>query len=235
MQQQVRLKTFWLEKWWGLRPFGIPLGRWVRISPIHQVTSELQEELKKADIRAAFFLEPWHLDDIRYRWQEGKEVEQVTVFEASLPKGEALLAVTATYVAGLTIFDYSTNIETASDGFLGECGIEAITTAEGRAQAFEVWLFDKNDFSAMPTKVLMTQHSYDDDALRAELVPKTAKIGVFEAVVAEPGKTIILETTCLQVRVEIVEVEYGDDPATPRESYFEKLVVKMTAGRKGAP
>jgi hypothetical protein len=87
--------------------------------------------------------------------------------------------------------------------------------------AFEVWLFDKSDIRTV-TKVLMSAHAYQNDALRARLASKG------EAVLAQPGSPFMLETTGLQVRVDVTELIYGESDVPPKSS-FDKLTVELVA------
>jgi hypothetical protein len=114
--------------------------------------------------------------------------------------------------------------------FLGECGVgisEMIGVSDpARVTAFEVWLFDKSDIRTV-TKVLMSEHAYHDETLRARLATKG------EAVLAEPGSPFVLETTGLQVKGKVTEIVYGNDEM-PDGSYFSKLVVELVATTKSA-
>ena len=64
-----------------------------------------------------------------------------------------------TYALGDDLFDDSFSIDSPTGEFLGECGVgisETIGFGEPKkVQAFEVWLFDKNDIQTV-TKVLMS-------------------------------------------------------------------------------
>jgi len=134
----------------------------------------------------------------------------------------------ATYVLGDDYFDPSFSIETETGEFLGECGIgisEAIGVGDPKkVTAFEVWLFDKNDIRTV-TKVLMSDHAYNDEGLRTKLAPKG------EPVLAQPGQTIDLETATLRVRARVLEMEYGTGNLPPN-SFFERLVVELAAWQK---
>ncbi|MFN2243293.1 MAG: hypothetical protein ACK2U2_13465, partial [Anaerolineae bacterium] len=135
-----------------------------------------------------------------------------------------------TYELGEDTYDESFSIETQMGEFLGECGVgisEMIGVGDpAKVTAFEVWLFDKSDIRTV-TKVLMSEHAYNDEALRARLASKG------EAVLAEPGSPFVLETTGLQVRVDVTELVYGDDEM-PDGSYFSKLTVELVATTKPA-
>jgi hypothetical protein len=130
-----------------------------------------------------------------------------------------------TYDLGHDTYDESFSIETPMGEFLGECGVgisEALGAGEpAKVTAFEVWLFDKSDIRTI-TKVLMSQHAYNDDALRAKLASKG------DAVLAELGKDVVLETTALRVDARVVDMEY-DGGAVPPQSHFTKLTVELVA------
>ena len=130
-----------------------------------------------------------------------------------------------TYDLGHDTYDESFSIETPMGEFLGECGVgisETLRAGESaRVTAFEVWLFDKSDIRTI-TKVLMSQHAYNDDALRAKLASKG------DPVLAELGKGVVLETTSLRVEARVVDMEY-DGGAVPPQSHFTKLTVELVA------
>lgn len=138
----------------------------------------------------------------------------------------------STYILGDDLYDDSFSIETPSGEFLGECGAgisETIGVGEPKkVTATEVWLFDKNDIRTV-TKVLMSEHAYNDQALRTKLAPKG------EAVLATPAGVTVLETQTLRVQVRIIDLQYGGG-ALPPNSYFERLTVEIAAWPKeGGP
>ena len=107
--------------------------------------------------------------------------------------GETFLSgAPAALVLGDNLFDDSFSIESAAGEFLGECGVgisEAIGVGEPkRVTAFEVWLFDKSDIRTV-TKVLMSDHAYNDGNLRAKLASKG------EPVLAQADVPFTLETS----------------------------------------
>ncbi len=81
----------------------------------------------------------------------------------------------STYILGDDLYDNSFSIETPSGEFLGECGSgisrPSAWAIPRKVTATEVWLFDKNDIRTV-TKVLMSEHAYNDQALRTKLAPK---------------------------------------------------------------
>jgi hypothetical protein len=135
-----------------------------------------------------------------------------------------------TYQLGEDTYDESFSIEAPTGEFLGECGMGiSETIGEGepdRVSAFEVWLFDKSDIRTV-TKVLMSEYAFHDDAIRAKLAPKG------EAVLAQPGSPIVLETSGLQIQVDVAQLEYGEAELPPN-SFFAKLVVELAAMAKPA-
>ena len=135
-----------------------------------------------------------------------------------------------TYELGEDTYDESFSIETQMGEFLGECGVgisEMIGVGDpAKVTAFEVWLFDKSDIRTV-TKVLMSEHAYNDDALRARLASKG------DAVLVEPGSPFVLETSGLRVRVNVTELVYGNDEM-PAGSFFSKLTVELVATTKPA-
>ncbi len=138
----------------------------------------------------------------------------------------------STYILGDDLYDDSFSIETASreesGEFLGEYGAgisETIGVGDPKkVTAVEVWLFDKNDIRTI-TKVLMSEHAFNDQALRTKLAPKG------EAVLVAPGRTTMLETQTLRVRIRVIDLQYGES-ALPPNSFFERLTIELAAWQK---
>jgi hypothetical protein len=134
----------------------------------------------------------------------------------------------STYQRGHDTYDDSFSIENANGDFLGECGVGVSETIGAEmpknVTAFEVWLFDKNDIRTV-TKVIMSEHAYYDDAIKAKLAPKG------EPELARPNETIVLETASLIINAEITELEYGTGTLPP-QSYFERFTVVLSAWAK---
>lgn len=134
-----------------------------------------------------------------------------------------------TYLHGDDLYDDSFSIETSSGEFLGETGVgisETIGTGSDakRVTAFEVWLFDKNDIRTV-TKVLMSDHAFNDDALRGKLETKG------EANLAKPGEKLILETATLRIQARVVDLAYGSGPLPPN-SFFERITIELAAWKR---
>lgn len=133
------------------------------------------------------------------------------------------------YTRGHDTYDDSFSIENANGDFLGECGVgisETIgATAPKNVTAFEVWLFDKNDIRTI-TKVIMSDHAFFDDALKAKLAPKG------EPVLARANETIVLETATLIINAEITEMDYGHSGDLPDASYFDRFTIELSAWAK---
>jgi hypothetical protein len=138
-----------------------------------------------------------------------------------------------TYLHGDDLYDDSFSIETSSGEFLGETGVGISETINSPGEAkkvtcFEVWLFDKNDIRTV-TKVLMSDHAFNDDAIRGKLAAKG------EAVLIKAGDKVILETATLRVQARIVDLSYGTGPVPPN-SFFERITIELAAWkREGAP
>lgn len=133
------------------------------------------------------------------------------------------------YSRGNDAYDDTFSIESQHAEFLGECGV-GIAEAIGRdtprnVTAFEIWLFDKNDIRTI-TKVIMSDHAFFDDALKAKLAPKG------EPVLAREAETIVLETASLIINAEITDMAYGVDSTLPEQSYFDRFTIELSAWAK---
>lgn len=130
------------------------------------------------------------------------------------------------YARGHDTYDDSFSIENKNGDFLGECGVGISETigadSPKNVTAFEVWLFDKNDIRTI-TKVIMSDHAFFDEAIKAKLAPKG------EPVLAREHETIVLETASLIINAEITEMEYGDDGGLPENSYFDQFTIELSA------
>lgn len=128
-----------------------------------------------------------------------------------------------TYTLGNDLYDDSFSIDSSSGEFLGECGVGISDTIgvgdPKKVTAFEVWLFDKNDIQTV-TKVLMSQHAFNDPGIRQRLTSKG------DLVLAESGKHVLLETATLQLEARVVNMNYGQG-ALPTDSYFEQLTLEL--------
>jgi hypothetical protein len=128
-----------------------------------------------------------------------------------------------TYVLGDDLYDESFSIDTGGGEFLGEYGVgvsETVGVGEPKkVAALEVWLFDKNDIKTA-TKVLMSEHAYNDPNIRARLEPKG------ELIVVKPQEQVLLETATLQLLATVVDLEYGVG-AAPQNSYFERITLEL--------
>ena len=133
-----------------------------------------------------------------------------------------------TYMMGDDLYDDSFSIDAPTGEFLGECGVGISDTVgvgePKRVSAFEVWLFDKNDIQTV-TKVVMSEHVYEDNKTRMRLESKG------EPILAEPGKVILLETATLQLEARIVDMEYGEG-AAPDQSFFQRMTLELSVWSK---
>jgi hypothetical protein len=132
---------------------------------------------------------------------------------------------------GDDLYDDSFSIETASGEFLGETGAGISKTIgvgdPKKVTAIEVWVFDKNDIRTV-TKVLMSDHAFNDEGIKAELAPKG------EAVLVKPGGIVLLDTQTLTVQARVIDLAYGSG-ALPPNSFFERLTIEISAWPKKAP
>jgi hypothetical protein len=128
------------------------------------------------------------------------------------------------YTLGNDNYDTSYSLETPRGEFLGECGMGiSETIGEGKPDkvtAFDLWLFDKADVRTV-TQILMSEYAYNDQTLRTKLSTKG------EAVLAEKGKTIQLETQSLAITAQVVELVYAANPNYPPNSHFQKVIVEI--------
>jgi hypothetical protein len=128
-----------------------------------------------------------------------------------------------TYVLGDDLYDESFSIDTQAGEFMGEYGVgvsESIGVGDPKkVTALEIWLFDKNDIKTA-TKVLMSNHAFNDPTIRARLEPKG------ELVIVEPQSQVLLETATLQLLATVVDLEYGHGPL-PDDSYFERITLEL--------
>jgi hypothetical protein len=130
-----------------------------------------------------------------------------------------------TYALGDDRYDMSFSIETSTGDFLGECGVGISKTigtgSPDKVTALEAWLFDKNDIRTI-TKVLMSEHAYNDPAIRAELAPKG------DAILMKKGEVVTLLTQTLKVNVRIDDLAYGSG-GLPSNSFFQQATIELAA------
>jgi hypothetical protein len=159
-------------------------------------------------------------DDLRYAPQEPQPVYDPRPQET---QAQPVAQFMTTYMVGDDLYDDSFSIDAPTGEFLGECGVgisETVGVGEPkRVTAFEVWLFDKNDIQTV-TKVVMSEHAYEDDKLRMRLESKG------ELVLVELGKQFLLETETLQLEARIIDMDYGEG-AAPDLSFFERLTMEL--------
>jgi hypothetical protein len=138
---------------------------------------------------------------------------------------EPLATFRTSYTLGEDLYDDSFSIESPAGEFLGECGVgigDVIGVGEPKkVSACEIWLFDKNDIQTV-TKVLTSEFAFDDEETMARLSAKG------EPVLAESGRTILLQTASLEVEARVVDVVYGQG-ALPAKSFFERVTIELTA------
>ncbi len=175
----------------------IPIGPWRKSAVAgHESTAKMGEAEKQR--RAA-------LDAAK---------EAATSYEESL--GDPIATFMSAYVFGDDLYDDSFAIEPGG-AFAGECGIgigETIGVGDPKkVTAFEAWLFDQNEIQTV-TYIVMSEHAYNDEALRAKLAPRG------EVVLATKETPIIIESKTLRMQVNISSMEYGEG-SLPPNSFFQ--------------
>lgn len=142
--------------------------------------------------------------------------------------GAAIAQYMTTYMIGDDLYDDSFSIDSPTGEFLGECGVGISDTIgvgdPKKVTAFEVWLFDKNDIQTV-TKVLMSQHAYNDPTISQRLASKG------EPVLLTPGQSVWLDTATLKLEARIVDMNYGQG-ALPAGSYFERMTLELAVWPK---
>jgi hypothetical protein len=130
----------------------------------------------------------------------------------------------ASYRIGQDLYDESFSIDSSSGEFLGECGLgiaESIGVGDPKkVSALEMWLFDKNDIQTA-TKVLMSEHAFNDEATLQRLVAKG------EPILIKPGQHFIMETSSLQLEATVINLVYGRGPL-PENSFFSQLTLEIS-------
>ena len=160
--------------------------------------------------------------------QANREAERTNFEELGL--APPITQTMTTYVLGDDLYDESFSIDTGGGEFLGEYGVgvsETIGVGEPKkVAALEVWLFDKNDIKTA-TKVLMSEHAYNDPNIRARLEPKG------DLNVVKQGEQVLLETETLQLLATVVDLEYGAG-SMPQDSYFERITLELAIWPRSA-
>jgi hypothetical protein len=133
-----------------------------------------------------------------------------------------------TYALGDDLYDDSFSIDAPTGEFLGECGVgisETIGVGDPKkVTGFEIWLFDKNDVQTV-TKILMSQHAYNDPVIRQRMMSKG------ELILVEPGQKILLETATLQLEAKVIDASYGQG-ALPKGSFFDRMTLELDVWSK---
>lgn len=142
------------------------------------------------------------------------------------PAGKSKRHFGTTYNLGDDGYDASFTLEGPEGEFLGECGVSQAEVLDAgvpaKIGAFEVWLFDHREVRTV-TKVLVSPHAYHDSGLRQKLAAKG------EAVLAEVGRVVVLETGSLRCEAEITQVQFAEHDGA-RNAYFTRLSVDLAVG-----
>lgn len=135
------------------------------------------------------------------------------------------------YKRGDNDYDKSFIIGTDSTDFMGECrvSISEVHGVSGSARdvmGFELWLFDRNQENTL-TKIIMSDHAYHDEALRAKVAGKG------DAILAQLADVIVLETKSLIINATPTVIEYAPDRDLPDRGVFERFALELSAWVKG--
>ncbi len=161
------------------------------------------------------------------RAEQTKLMEQQRTDFKTTDYGAPLMQRMSSYNPAYGSYDESYTIEDAQERFLGECGASVSESdAAGQPLAFDVWLFDKDDFVRTMTKVFVSDVALNDPARRASLESRG------DLIRAVQGGTLVLETNSLRLQARIVDMGYT------AAGGFEKMTLELAAWRKtadGAP
>lgn len=63
------MKVIWLEKWWGITVFGMPIRIWRDCSGCYYANDDMTVNMRETDIIVDLGLKHTDIDDVHYRWQ----------------------------------------------------------------------------------------------------------------------------------------------------------------------
>ncbi len=198
---------------WGL----LLGGYWERL--VNRLKPKTEADLEAERVR----------QDIRRRKELQEQMEKETAQQAAASGlGAPIMQRISPYKKGRP-YDDSFAIEDANDMFLGECGATvAKTIGNNELTAIEIWLFDKEDFVRTFSKLLVSQHAYDDPTLRAEMDAKVENPAE-DLVVIAPGATVQLETKMIVAQAKVADLKLGTNGSLPPNSHFDEITLQMSA------
>ncbi|NLX42495.1 MAG: hypothetical protein GXY79_03350 [Chloroflexi bacterium] len=184
--------------------------------------------------------EGWHVEEpalpesIAREWAEDSPASYVEdssspnwrrrgpALQSSLAAGELGVFETS-YAFGDDDFYHAFTIESPTHEFLCQCGIVISDTAGTQGaqlvNAFDIWLFETQGTRTL-SKVLVSDHTYHDEAVSARLARKG------ELVVAQPGMVIELETESIRLTATIEDLAYRTNVQVT-QNVFDRLKVRM--------
>ena len=198
---------------WGL----LLGGYWERL--VNRLKPKTEADLEAERVR----------QDIRRRKELQEQMEKEAAQQAAASGlGAPIMQRISPYKKGRP-YDDSFAIEDANDMFLGECGATvAKTIGDNELTAIEIWLFDKEDFVRTLSKLLVSEHAFNDPALRSEMDAKIENPAE-DIVVIAPGATIQLETKMIVAEAKVADLKPGTDGSLPPNSHFEEITLQMSA------
>lgn len=207
---------------WGLLIGGYFERAWQRFKPKSEEEKLRNEKAKQVRL------------DIERRRKLEVQLREESAKEAPSDLGPPLTQRISTYTKGRA-YDDSFAIEDANDMFLGECGATIAKTLgeTGELAAVEIWLFDKDDFVRTLTKLLVSEHAFNDPTMRAELDPRVENSAT-DIVIWNPGASVIVESKKIRVQAKVAELVPGATPGLPPNSHVEAMTLQIMAWERAA-
>jgi hypothetical protein len=145
--------------------------------------------------------------------------------------GAPVLRALSSYVKGQN-YDDSFAIEMGPEQgnqFLGECGVSVATRVGNELQSVEFWGFDMASQETV-TKVFAAPAALSDPALLSA-VANRVKDPTSDIIAAEPGATLIVDGSAIQIQAEVKTVIWNYGAGAPN-SGIESLQIELLAWHK---
>lgn len=154
--------------------------------------------------------------------QELERMKKETVADVEL--GEPVTQVLKVFSRGRN-FDESDEIETATGDFLGQFGAVIPESIEPDPAAIEIWVFDMRSANQNAKKLFIAPAVSSDGGLQARL-GSDPDVTMGEAVVAQNGAKLIIDTENLRIQGEMIQVDVDE------KGRFEGFRMKITAWKR---
>ncbi len=156
-------------------------------------------------------------------------VETTTYQQSPPPEPESFSSAeagfVATYTRGNESFERVFEIYGTDNNYLGDCSVQIADTVgndRGNVTAFEIRLFEVGNPRSV-TKLVMSEHAYNDSALRARLATQGTPV------LAERHQPIMLQGNLITIETDITELIYAAIVTEPENSVFDRFSVKLKA------